>query len=271
MDKRTPLREALAAVKPGARVALGGMTLYRRPVAAALALAAAAVRDLEIVTFTGGIETDLLIGAGCVRTLRSCYTGLEIVGLAPHFSRTAREGTIRVVEETEYTLSHAVQAGAMRMPFLPLRGTLMETDIYGCRPDLKPFPCPITGQTLLAVPALHVDVAIIHAAAADCSGNCNLAGQLALDPYLPMIADATIVTAERIVETGELTGMLGGVQIPGIFVTHVAPVPSGARPTSCFPDYGLDLAAVVDYAEAAADAGAWAKWLDAAILAVPAA
>src|SRR5437868_3928519 len=125
MDKQCSLREALSAVTPGTRVALGGMTLYRRPVAAALALAASGIRDLELVTLTGGIETDLLIGAGCVRSLRSCYTGLEIVGLAPHFTRAAQDGLIRIVEETEYTLSYAVQAGAMRLPFLPLLGNLM--------------------------------------------------------------------------------------------------------------------------------------------------
>jgi glutaconate CoA-transferase subunit A len=271
MDKNVSLHEALAAVTPGASLALGGMTLYRRPVAAALAVAASEVRDLELVTFTGGIETDLLIGAGCVRSLRSCYTGLEIVGLAPHFTLAAQGRSIRVVEETEYTLSYAVQAGAMHLPFLPLLGNLLETDICSVRPDLRPFSCPVTGQTLLAVPALRVDVAIIHAAAADRFGNCNLAGQLALDPYLPMIADTTIITAERIVETEELMSMLGGIQLPGVMVTHVAQVPNGGRPTSCFPNYGLDMAAIVDYAEAARDPQRWSAWLAAAIDGLPAA
>ena len=43
-DKRAGLAEALSAVRDGHRVAFGGMTLYRRPVAAALALAAAGDR-----------------------------------------------------------------------------------------------------------------------------------------------------------------------------------------------------------------------------------
>lgn len=264
MDKQLSLREALSAVKPGTRVALGGMTLYRRPVAAAIALAASGVHDLELVTLTGGIETDLLIGAGCVRSLRSCYTGLEIVGLAPHFTRAVQAGSIRIVEETEYTLSYAVQAGAMRLPFLPLLANLMQTDICKVRPDLRSFACPVSGQTLLAVPALRVNVAIIHVAAADRYGNCNLAGQLALDPYLPMIADTTIITAERIVETEDLMGMLGGIQLPGVMVTHVASVPHGSKPTSCFPSYGLDMSAVVRYAEAARNPELWCEWLKAA-------
>ena len=260
-DRRATLGEALGAVRDGHRVALGGMTLYRRPVAAALALAAAGRRDLEIVTLTGGIETDLLIGAGCVGRLRSCYTGLEVVGFAPHFTRRAQEGTLDLVEETEYTLSYAIQAATMRVPFLPMRGDLARTDLLGVRPDLKTFACPLTGVTLIAVPALPLDVAILHATAADRLGNCNLQGQLALDPHLPTAASITIVTAERIVSTDELMAMRGGVQLAGVYVTHVVELPGGSLPTSCFPDHRLDVAAVLDYADAAADADAWPRWL----------
>ncbi len=261
MDKRIGLREALSTVRDGHRVALGGMTLYRRPVAAALALAAAGRRNLEIVTLTGGLETDLLIGAGCVRRLRSCYTGLEVVGFAPHFTRRVQEGTLDLVEETEYTLSYAVQAATMRVPFLPMRGELMRTDLLKVRPDLKTFACPLTGTTLIAVPALHVDVAILHATAADRLGNCNLQGQLALDPHLPTVAGVTIVTTERIVDTDELLAMSGGIQLAGLFVTHVVDAPGGSLPTSCFPHHRLDVAAVLDYADAAADPAAWMRWL----------
>jgi glutaconate CoA-transferase subunit A len=260
-DKRVRLRDALGVVRNGHRIAIGGMTLYRRPVAAALSLAAAQRRDLEVVTFTGGMETDLLIGAGCVRKLRSCYTGLEIVGFAPHYTRSVQDGSLESVEETEYTLSYAVQAGTMRVPFLPMLGALARTDMLTVRPDLKTFPCPLTGDALIAVPALRVDEAIIHATAADRFGNCNLQGQLALDPHFPAVADATIVTAERIVETDELMAMPGGVQLQGIFVTHVAEVPGGSLPTSCFPQHRLDLAGVLDYADAAGEPGAWTRWL----------
>lgn len=260
-DRRATLGDALGAVRDGHRVGLGGMTLYRRPVAAALALAAAGRRDLEIVTLTGGLETDLLIGAGCVRRLRSCYVGLEVVGFAPHFTRGAQEGTLELVEETEYTLSYALQAATMRVPFLPMRGDLARTDYLSVRPDLKTFACPLTGTTLIAVPALPLDVAILHATAADRHGNCNLQGQLALDPHLPTAASVTIVTAERIVSTDELMAMRGGVRLAGIYVSHVVELPGGSLPTSCYPDHRLDVAAVLDYADAAADAVAWPRWL----------
>jgi glutaconate CoA-transferase subunit A len=260
-DRRTTLSDALGAVRDGHRVGLGGMTLYRRPVAASVARAAAGRRDLEIVTLTGGLETDLLIGAGCVRRLRSCYTGLEVVGFAPHFTRGAQQGTLELVEETEYTLSYALQAATMRVPFLPMRGDLARTDYLSVRPDLKTFACPLTGTMLIAVPALPLDVAILHATAADRHGNCNLQGQLALDPHLPTAASVTIVTAERIVSTDELMSMRGGVRLAGIYVSHVVELPGGSLPTSCYPDHRLDVAAVLDYADAAADAVDWPRWL----------
>lgn len=264
VDRRAGLGEALAAVRDGHRVAFGGMTLYRRPVAAALALAAAGRRGLELVSLTGGLETDLLIGAGCVRRVRSCYVGLEVVGFAPHFTRGVQQGTLEMVEETEYTLSYAVQAATMRVPFLPMLGDLARTDLLRVRPDLKTFACPLTGTTLIAVPALSVDVAILHATAADRFGNCHLQGQLALDPHIATVADVVIVTAERIVETAELRAM-GGVQLSGVFVTHVVEAPGGSLPTSCVPHQRLDVAAVLDYADAAADPAAWSRWLADAI------
>jgi glutaconate CoA-transferase subunit A len=207
------------------------------------------------------METDLLIGAGCVRRLRSCYTGLEVAGFAPHFTRCAQDGSLEIVEETEYTLSYSAQAATMHLPFLPMRGALARTDMLRVRPDLVSFPCPITRETLIAVPALHVDVTIIHATAADRFGNCNLQGQLALDTHLASAAAATIVTAERIVETDELMAMTAGVQLSGIFVQHVVELPGGSRPTSCFPSQRLDLAAVLDYADACVEPAAWAQWL----------
>ncbi|QAA94601.1 CoA transferase subunit A [Pollutimonas thiosulfatoxidans] len=261
MDKRTDMQTAIALVQDGDRVALGGMTLYRRPVAAALALAARPKRDLEVVTFTGGIETDLLIGAGCVSTLRSCYTGLEIVGFAPHYTQAAHNGSITLVEETEYTLSYALQAASMRVPFLPMLGSLARTDMLQVRPDLKRFKCPITAEDLIAVPSLALDVAIIHVTAADSAGNCNMQGQLALDPYLPTVAKLTIVTAEQIVDTEELMAMRGGIQIPGMFVSHVVPAKDGSLPTSCFPTNKLDLSGILDYADSCKSPEAWQQWL----------
>ena len=81
------------------------------------------------------------------------------------------------------------------------------------------------------------------------------------------MADVTIVTAERIVDTDELLAMPGGIGLAGLFVTHVVDAPGGSLPTSCFPHHRLDVAAVLDYADAASDVSdpaVWTRWLAAA-------
>ena len=265
MARWVDLDAAVSPIVSGSSLAIGGMTLYRRPVAAVLAIVRAGARDLEVMTLTAGIETDLLIGAGCVRRLRSCYVGLEIVGLAPHFTAATRHEGLEVLEETEYTLSYAVLAGSMRVPFLPMLDTLGDTDLYGHRPDLRRFDCPVTHKPLMAVPALQVGVAWLHAAAADGEGNCWLSGQLALDPYLPSIAKTTVVTVERRVSTEELLRMEGGLRLPAHLVDDLALVPGGTLPTSCYPTQALDLEGLLDYVDAAEDAKAWPQWLESAM------
>src|SRR5262245_36975735 len=82
------LEEAAALVSDGQTIALGGMTVYRRPVGFVKALLRRdpRPRDLTLLCFTAGYESDLLIGAGCVSTVRSVYFGLESFGLAPMFT-----------------------------------------------------------------------------------------------------------------------------------------------------------------------------------------
>ncbi|NIV39780.1 MAG: CoA transferase subunit A, partial [Anaerolineae bacterium] len=56
---------------------------------------------MTLVSLTCGFESDLLVGAGRVRRVRTCYFGLESFGLAPMFTRKATAGELEVVEETE--------------------------------------------------------------------------------------------------------------------------------------------------------------------------
>ena len=75
------LDEAVALVKDGHALALGGMTVYRRPVGFVYGLLNQAERpkDLTLLCFTAGYESDLLIGAGCVGEIRSAYVGFGVV------------------------------------------------------------------------------------------------------------------------------------------------------------------------------------------------
>ena len=110
-DKRMTLEAAVGLVpEEGATLAFGGVTLYRRPMAFALALLRrftnhGAPRGLTLLNFTAGVESDILVGAGLVRRVRTCYFGLEVFGLAPHFTTAAGNGDIEVVEASEASIA----------------------------------------------------------------------------------------------------------------------------------------------------------------------
>ena len=247
-DKLTSLQDAASLVKSGWTLALGGMTLYRRPVALVRALLQAELRltDLTLLCFTASYESDLLVGAGMVSTVRSCYFGMEIFGLAPMFTEAANQGRIRIIEETEASLSFGMRAHLANVSFMP-GYAWVGTDLPRLRPDVQIIDDPYEpGQKLAAFPAISWDVAVIHALQADRRGNARLNANIAVDAELALGATKhVIVTAEEIVD-----GFTERVEIPGAVVSAVVHAPQGAWPTSCYPHYPLSGGEILRYIEA---------------------
>lgn len=245
-DKLISLTDAAALVQSGDTLALGGMTLYRRPVAFVRELLKTETRDLTLLCFTASYESDLLVGAGRVKAVRTCYFGMEAFGLAPMFTQRATSGDLRVIEESEGSLAFGMRATLARVGFMPGPGWV-GTDMLKVRPDVKVIDDPYTGKPVAAFPAIACDVAVIHAPIADRAGNARLGGNLAVDRELSMVARRVVVTAEEIVD--ELDAP---VDVGQIFVTDVAHAPRGARPTSCYPLYPVDGAEILRYMDACA-------------------
>ncbi len=246
IDKTTSLTEAVNLVKNGDTLALGGMNLYRRPVAFVRELITRDVRDLTLLCYTASYESDLLIGAGKVKAIRTCYCGLEAFGLAPMFTSMATRGDLKVIEESEGSLAFGIRATLARVGFMPGPGWI-GTDMLKVRPDVKVIDDPYTGKPVAAFPAIKCDVAVIHVPIADKRGNARLGGNLAIDSDLSMIADRVIITAEEIVN--ELDAPM---QLTGLGVTAIVHAPNGAWPTSCYPNYSLDGEEILRYIEACA-------------------
>jgi glutaconate CoA-transferase subunit A len=245
-NRVVPLAEAARMVKTGHTLGLGGMTLYRRPIAFVRELLRCEDHptDLTLLCFTAGMESDLLVGAGMVAQTRTCYFGLEIFGLAPMFTQAANSGNITIVEETEASLAMGMRAAMSGVGFMPAfawRGT----DLMTLRPDIKTVVDPYSGETLTAFPALSCDVAVIHALQADQRGNAILNDNLAVDQELAMVADIVIITAEDIVDKIE-----GKVHIPAQLTTAVSYAPKGAWPTSCYPLYPIGGGEILKYIDA---------------------
>jgi glutaconate CoA-transferase subunit A len=148
--KLLTIEEAAALTPSGCCLALGGMTLYRRPMAYVRAmirrfLETGEPRDLSLLAFTAGLESDLLVGAGMVKRVRTCYFGLEIFGLAPMFTYYANRGEVEVVEETEASLALGLRAQIAGVGFMPGRGWL-GTDLPTLRPDVRTVIDPYSGE-----------------------------------------------------------------------------------------------------------------------------
>ena len=248
MDKRITWEEALSQLpQQGYSIGFGGVTLYRRPVAFALHLARhlnAQKRqaELELFCFTAGVESDLLVGAGLVRSVHSCYFGLEIFGLAPHFTMAANEGRITIIEESEASFAYGIRARLADVGFMP-SPAWQGTDLLALRPDVKSIRDPYTGELLTAFPAMHCDVAIIHALEADLRGNASIGENQGIDPELSLIADQVFITTEKVVPR------LKRADIFGQRVAGVIEAPQGAWPTSCHPLYPLDGEAILSFSE----------------------
>jgi glutaconate CoA-transferase subunit A len=244
MNKLVSMEQAVELVSSGGTLGLGGMTLYRRPVAFVRVLLKSDVTNLTLISLTCGFESDLLVGAGRVACVRTCYFGLESFGLAPMFTQRATAGEVKVIEETEASLAFGLRATLAGVGFMPSTAW-QGTDLFRARPDVKTVKDPYSGQKYTAFPALKADVMVIHAQVADRLGNAKAIGNQALDKELGLAAKLVIVTADEVVDKLE-----GPLDLAGIGVNYVVEAPYGAWPTSCYPLYPLDGSELLDYVEA---------------------
>jgi glutaconate CoA-transferase subunit A len=243
LTKQISLRDAASLLQDRHTLALGGLMLYRRPTAFVYEVLRRATppTGLTLLTFTAGYESDLLVGAGCISRVRTCYFGLESFGFAPMFTAAAQNGSLHIQEETEVSLAAGLRATMHGVSFTPSTAW-QGTDLLRLRPDVKTIQDPYTGQTLTAFPAIRADIAVIHALVADRQGNCRLNDNWGMDRELVMVAERVIVTAEEVVDS-----LTEGVTLSGVVVDQVVHAPQGASPSSCYPHYPVDGLELLDY------------------------
>ena len=245
IDKSASLAEAIPIVQDNQTLAIGGMTIYRRPVAFVQALIQRRPppQNLTLLSFAAGLASDMLVGAGLVSRVRTCYFGLESFGLAPNFTKAVQEGKLEVTEESEASLASGLRAQMAGVGFMPSR-SWQGTDMFQVRPDVQIITDPYTGRQLTAFPAISCDVAVIHVLKADRFGNCVLGGNPTVDLELTTVADSVILTAEEVVDQLD-----GPIDITGHPVTAVVHLPRGAWPTSCYPIYPIDGEEILRYVD----------------------
>jgi glutaconate CoA-transferase subunit A len=267
-DKRTSIDAVIAEIRDGMTIGIGGWGSRRKPMALVRALARSDVRDLTLVSF-GGPDVGLLCAAGKIRELVFGFVSLDSIAYDPWFARVRTSGALKVRELDEGMVVAGLRAAAQRLPFLPMRAGL-GSDVATYYPGLRTVRSPYDdGEELIAMPALPLDVALVHLNRADAHGN---AAYLGPDPYFDdLFCDAAarrFVSCERVVPTEVLVADVApqSLLLNRMMVDGVVETPHGAHFTSCVPDYGRDEAFQREYAAAAADSDAWpsfaAKYLD---------
>jgi glutaconate CoA-transferase subunit A len=261
-DKRMTEDDVVAELRSGMTVGIGGWGSRRKPMSLVRAILRSDLTDLTVVSY-GGPDVGLLLAAGKVRHLVYGFVSLDSIPLEPHFRAARQAGTLAVTEYDEGMLRWGLYAASIRLPFLPTRVGL-GSDVLRVNPGLRTVASPYTDEDLVAVPAVHLDAALVHLNRADPQGNAQYLGP---DPYFDDLfctaADRAYVSCERVVPTEEL---LAGGPVQSLllqrWMTHgVVEAPGGAHFTSCDPDYGRDEAFQRDYATAAADPDAWAAFV----------
>jgi glutaconate CoA-transferase, subunit A len=274
-DKRCTEDEVVAELSSGMTIGIGGWGSRRKPMSLVRAILRSDLTDLTIVSY-GGPDVGLLCRSGKAAKIISGFVSLDSIPLEPHYQAARQNGTVAAAEWDEGMLLLGLQAAAWRVPFLPTRAGL-GSDVQKFMPDLRtvtsPYETVLEGgsefEELLAVPALELDVAIVHQNRADISGNAVWLGE---DPFMDDLfvraAAKAYVSTEAIVATEELAGIadLPHLRISRMDVTGVVEAPHGAHFTECLPDYGRDEAFQKRYAATAKSDEAWdefrAEFLD---------
>lgn len=264
-DKRMTADEAVAQIADGMTVGIGGWGSRRKPMALVRALLRSPVKELTIVSY-GGPDVGLLCAAGKARKVVYGFVSLDSIPLEPHFRAARESGAVEALELDEGMFLAGLRAAALRLPFMPVRAGI-GSDVLRNAPALRTIADPYgSGDEVVAMPPLGLDVALVHANLADRRGNAALTGP---DPYFDDLfcqaAKAAYVSAERIVPTCDLldeAGCVHALTIHRHLTAGVVEAPYGAHFTECLPQYGRDETFQRAYAQAAADPERWAAFTE---------
>jgi len=220
--------EALAGVRSGATVLIGGFGQVGTPNALIEALSELDLRDLTVVSNNAGTGTHGLariMAEGRVRKI-VCSFPRSAGSVMPE--ELYREGRIELEIVPQGTLAERLRAAGAGIPAFwtpTAAGTLLaegkETRVFD-------------GRTCVLEHALKGDVALIEAWAADRWGNLTYrrSGRN-FNPIMAMAADLTVAQTQHVAELGALDPE--AIVTPGVFVDRVVHIPYGD------PDLGKPL------------------------------
>lgn len=263
--------QVVAQLRDGMTIGIGGWGPRRKPMAIVRELLRSNLKDLTVVGY-GGPDMGMLCAAGKVKKLIYGFVSLDFIPLEPFFRKARESGQIEAMELDEGQLHWGLRAAAMRLPFLPTRVGLATDQLIKINPGLRTVTSPYEDgatrekEVLLAMPALKLDVALLHVHTADRRGNTRLYSP---DPFFDELfaraAERCFVSCEELVDqiaSDEADARFNPLERS--LVKGVVAARGGAHPTSNVavqgPGYGWDATHLKRYCDAAEQDGGWAAY-----------
>ena len=233
-NKTTSLASAIRElVRDGDRVAMGLCLESLIPFAAGHELVRQNKKSLSLIGPISDILFDELIGAGCVKEIIAAWVGNVGAGMGYNFRRAVEKGIpqpLLLQEHSNFTITLALKAAALGVPFLPTR-TGAGGDIIKNEDAFRSVKCPFTEESLTAVKAVVPDVTILHVQRADAFGNAHIWGNLGIAVEAAYAAERVILTCEELVDREVIAADPNRTLIPGLLVDAVVHEPLGAHPS----------------------------------------
>ena len=276
--KMIDLRSAAALIPDGATISFGGFTTQRHPMAFVYELIRQKKNSLYLFGHSPGGDWDILIGAGAVAKVELAYEADEAFNtVGPRWRMAVESGRIEWEDYSNFTMVARFTAGAMGIPFMPVRSLLgsdvLEQEALGpsrrridprtASKKLHVMASPFEpGDQVVLVPAIRTDFAVLHVQKATENGTLRIEGQTFADVQQALAARTVIVTAEEIVDEDSLRREPERNPIPHFAVTHICHVPYGAHPYAVYNYYDYDPVQLKEYHDGARDDDAFQRYLD---------
>jgi glutaconate CoA-transferase subunit A len=271
MTKLLTMREAISRFVPdGSSVLLGAALESLIPFAAGHEIIRQRRRDLTLIGPISDMLFDQLIGAGRTARVVAAWVGNVSAGLGHNYRRAAERGeprTLDVQDHSNLSISLSLLASAWGVPYLPTR-SLLGSDLLKTNPTFKVQPSPFSGESLVLVPALKPDVAILQVQRAAEDGSAHCWGNLGITEAAALSAAAVILVAEEIVSSEVIRSDPNRILIPALRVAAVVHEPGGAHPSPVQGSYNRDHAAYQEYHQASREAAVFREWLETWVLGV---
>lgn len=206
------------------------------------------VKDLRVAG-QGVFELDILLAASLVKKLDLTYIGLEVYGVSNCLRREVESGRVeKCVEWSNAAIAWRFKATAMGVPFIPVRSMLgTDTLKYSAAKVVRD---PFTGDPICLLPALILDVGLIHVHRADIYGNAQIDGISGFAAELARASKILIISAEEIVDCEEFRCHPDRTIIPYYLVDAVVEAPFGSYPGEMCYQYKRDEALIREWVKA---------------------